>query len=221
MIYYAVAIDESKYCRLYFVQNCEWVFTLAWVGAVRVKAVLIFLTRRRIFGALVYIWENREIDWFPKYELVLILKLGKLGNLPGKIHTNNMRMSSLKTYRTYYSWFLIIVCIWLHIFVHVNCLLCRFELEDTTLTPEACTTKLDFRLNSGKSRAFRSYDAGSLFSRLDFHGNLCSAANLLGRRLGCRLRDQLSESTACWPIRAPCAEFKASNSYDRRRKERV
>jgi len=75
------------------------------------------------------------------------------------------------------------------------------------------------RLNSGKSRAFRSYDAGSLFSRLDFHGNLCWAANLLRSRLGGRLRDQLSESTACWPIRAPCAEFKAINSYDRRRKE--
>ena len=28
-------------------------------------------------------------------------------------------------------------------------------------------------LTSGKSLAFRSYDAGSLFSRLDFHGNLC------------------------------------------------
>ena len=60
------------------------------------------------------------------------------------------------------------------------------------------------RLTSGKTRAFRSYDAGSLFSGLDPHGNLCWAANLLGRRLGCRLRDQLSESTACWPIRAPC-----------------
>lgn len=101
--YDAVAIDVSKYCGLYFVQNCEGVITLAGVGAVRVKAVLIFLTRRRIFGTLVYIWEKREIDWFPKYELVLILKLGKLGNLPEKIHINNMRMSSLKTYRTYYS----------------------------------------------------------------------------------------------------------------------
>ena len=28
------------------------------------------------------------------------------------------------------------------------------------------------RLTKGKSLAFRSYDAGSLFSRLDFHGNL-------------------------------------------------
>ena len=29
------------------------------------------------------------------------------------------------------------------------------------------------RLTSGKTRAFRSYDAGSLFSGLDLHGNLC------------------------------------------------
>ena len=66
-------------------------------------------------------------------------------------------------------------------------------------------------LTSGKTLGFRSYDAGSLFSGLDLHGNWCWAANLLGSRLG----DQLSESTACWPIRAPCAEFKAIKSYYR------
>ena len=70
-------------------------------------------------------------------------------------------------------------------------------------------------LTSGKTLGFRSYDAGLLLSGLDLHGNLCWTANLLRNRLGSRIRDQLSESTACWPIRAQCAEFKAIKSYYR------
>ena len=71
-------------------------------------------------------------------------------------------------------------------------------------------------LTSGKTLGFRSYDAGSLLTRLDLHGNLCWTASLVRSRLGSRIRDQLSESTACWPIRAQCTEFKAIKSYYRR-----